>query len=211
MSRELTAMKREALSHLKTAQGHLDGIIRMLESDGYCVDVMKQISAVQSSLERADRVMLHNHLETCFSEAVRDIGRHAAIDELVAAVKFTPALAGPGARLNRTAGEAEATASYHRMTTILSLPGISSHTCKAAIEGTVAPIAGVAAVEVDVQAKMITIRHDDRTPPGRLVEALEDQGYHVADAPNMLRSKRSPRQPKSLTRLDEAYHRTAAT
>ena len=70
MSEELTAKKRSALNRLKTVRGHLDGIIRMLESDAYCVDVMKQISAVQSALERTNRVMLHNHLETCFSEAV---------------------------------------------------------------------------------------------------------------------------------------------
>ena len=42
----------------------------MLDTDAYCVDVMKQISAVQSALERTNRVMLHNHLETCFSQAV---------------------------------------------------------------------------------------------------------------------------------------------
>ena len=56
---------------------------------------MKQVSAVQSSLERANRVMLHNHLETCFSAAVLDGRGQAAIDELVDAIKFTPALTGP--------------------------------------------------------------------------------------------------------------------
>jgi DNA-binding FrmR family transcriptional regulator len=100
MSEELTAKKRAVLNRLKTVRGHLDGIIRMVESDAYCVDVMKQVSAVQSSLERANRVMLHNHLETCFSSAVI-VGRgHAAIDELVDAIKFTPALTGPLAQLS---------------------------------------------------------------------------------------------------------------
>ncbi|WP_343603294.1 copper-sensing transcriptional repressor CsoR [Mycobacterium sp.] len=97
---QLTAKKRAALNRLKTVRGHLDGIIRMLESDAYCVDVMKQISAVQSSLERANRVMLHNHLETCFSAAVLDGRGHMAIDELIDAVKFTPALTGPQAQLS---------------------------------------------------------------------------------------------------------------
>lgn len=92
---ELTAKKHAALNRLKTVRGHLDGIVRMLESDAYCVDVMKQISAVQSSLERANRVMLHNHLETCFSAAVLDGHGPAAIDELIDALKFTPALTGP--------------------------------------------------------------------------------------------------------------------
>ncbi len=103
MGEELTAKKHAALNRLKTARGHLDGIIRMLESDAYCVDVMKQISAVQSSLERANRVMLHNHLETCFSSAVIDGRGQAAIDELIDAVKFTPALTGPQAQLSGAA------------------------------------------------------------------------------------------------------------
>ena len=100
MSEELTAKKRAVLNRLKTVRGHLDGIIRMVESDAYCVDVMKQVSAVQSSLERANRVMLHNHLETCFSSAVIDGRGQAAIDELVDAIKFTPALTGPLAQLS---------------------------------------------------------------------------------------------------------------
>ena len=97
MSEELTSKKQAVLNRLKTVRGHLDGIIRMVDSDAYCVDVMKQVSAVQSSLERANRVMLHNHLETCFSAAVLDGRGQAAIDELVDALKFSPALAGPQA------------------------------------------------------------------------------------------------------------------
>jgi CsoR family transcriptional regulator, copper-sensing transcriptional repressor len=102
MSKELTAKKRAALNRLKTVRGHMDAIIRMLESDAYCVDVMKQISAVQSALERTNRVMLHNHLETCFSHAVVDGQGEQAIEELVDALKFSPALTGPDTCLNGT-------------------------------------------------------------------------------------------------------------
>ena len=105
MAQEITAKQRAALNRLKTVRGHLDGIIRMLETDAYCVDVMKQISAAQSALERTNRVMLHNHLETCFSQAVLS-GRGArAIDELVDALKFSPALTGPDACLNGTTAD----------------------------------------------------------------------------------------------------------
>ncbi len=102
MAHELTEKKRAALTRLKTVRGHLDGIIRMLDADAYCVDVMKQISAVQSALERTNRVMLHNHLETCFSQAVLSGRGQSAIDELVTALKFSPALTGPDACLNGT-------------------------------------------------------------------------------------------------------------
>src|ERR1700754_3151060 len=95
VAQELTAKQSAALNRLKTVRGHLDGIIRMLESDAYCVDVMKQISAVQSALERTNRVMLHNHLETCFSEAVVGGQGDKAIAELDDDLKFSPALTGP--------------------------------------------------------------------------------------------------------------------
>ncbi len=105
MTQDLTAKKHAALNRLKTVRGHLDGIIRMLENDAYCVDVMKQISAVQSALERTNRVMLHNHLETCFSHAVLGGQGAAVIDELVDALKFSPALTGPDSCLNGTCAD----------------------------------------------------------------------------------------------------------
>ncbi|MGH2658322.1 MAG: metal-sensitive transcriptional regulator [Actinomycetota bacterium] len=101
------------LNRLKTARGHLDGIVQMVEEEAYCVDVMKQISAVQASLERANRLVLKNHLETCFSEAVRDGKEAAAVAELVDAVKFTAALTGPKARV---AGEATRESARERRT-----------------------------------------------------------------------------------------------
>jgi CsoR family transcriptional regulator, copper-sensing transcriptional repressor len=91
--------RRDALNRLKTVRGHLEGVIRMVEDDAYCVDLMKQVSALQSSLERVNRVILRNHLETCFSEAVSGGRGKAAIDELVDAVKFSGALTGADARL----------------------------------------------------------------------------------------------------------------
>lgn len=96
---KLTGNKTDALNRLRTVRGHLDGIIRMLESDAYCVDLMKQVSAIEASLERVNRIILKNHLETCFSEAVRAGQGQGAIDELLDAVKFNPALTGPGPEL----------------------------------------------------------------------------------------------------------------
>jgi CsoR family transcriptional regulator, copper-sensing transcriptional repressor len=95
----LAENKLPILNRLKTVRGHLDGILRMVEEEAYCVDLMKQISAVQASLERANRLVLKNHLESCFSDAVREGKGPAAVAELVDAVKFTPALTGPKAKV----------------------------------------------------------------------------------------------------------------
>jgi DNA-binding FrmR family transcriptional regulator/copper chaperone CopZ len=184
MSPELTANRITTLDHLKTVRRQLAEVTRMLASDAYCVDVMKQIQMVQCSLERMNRMTLQKHLETCFSDAVLYGRGQAAIDELVDAVKFTPALSGPQVQLKRSeTGQRLAGNPDHLLeATTLSLPGISSPTCKAAIERIVTPIAGVSAVEVDVPTKTITIHHDNRAPARRLIEAIEDQGYHVAEA-----------------------------
>jgi DNA-binding FrmR family transcriptional regulator len=80
--------RRNVLNRLKTARGHLDGIIRMVEEDTYCPEVMKQLSAVQGSLERASRLMLRNHLETCVAAAMQ-VGRtEEIVDELMEALRY---------------------------------------------------------------------------------------------------------------------------
>ena len=101
----LPVAKRDALNRLKTVRGHLDGIIRMTEEDAYCVDLMKQVSAAQASLERVNRVILKNHLETCFSEAVTEGRAQSAIGELLDAVKFSAVLTGAEAAIGGTITE----------------------------------------------------------------------------------------------------------
>jgi CsoR family transcriptional regulator, copper-sensing transcriptional repressor len=99
----LPPAKREMLNRLKTVRGHLDGIIRMTDEEAYCVDLMKQVSAAQASLERVNRLILKNHLETCFSEAVAEGRAQPAIAELLDAVKFNAVLTGADAALEGAA------------------------------------------------------------------------------------------------------------
>lgn len=63
--------KADLLQRLKSAHGHLGGVIRMAESDTYCIDVLQQIMAVQSALDRASAIVLENHLNTCLTAAIR--------------------------------------------------------------------------------------------------------------------------------------------
>lgn len=87
--------KGSVVNRLKTVRGHLDGVIRMVEDDAYCIEVMKQLSALQGSLERSNRLVLLNHLETCFTGAVQDGRGVEALAELVDALKFHDGLTGP--------------------------------------------------------------------------------------------------------------------
>jgi DNA-binding FrmR family transcriptional regulator len=92
-----TQHKQAALNRLKTVRGHLEGVIGMVDTERYCPDIMKQVSALQASLERVNRILLQNHLETCVNEAVA-AGRAAEIvDELMETMKYTAAVTGPGA------------------------------------------------------------------------------------------------------------------
>ena len=93
-------MKREykdgALRRLQTAVGHLQGVVRMVEDDAYCPDVMKQLSAVQGALERVNRLVLRNHLETCVASAMQEGRVEEIVDELMTALKFDPTVTGAG-------------------------------------------------------------------------------------------------------------------
>ena len=55
---------------LKTARGQLDGILRMVEEDRYCIDISNQILAAQAVLNRANKEILKAHMEMCVNRAV---------------------------------------------------------------------------------------------------------------------------------------------
>lgn len=61
----------QTLKRLKTIEGHIRGIQRMLEEDQYCIDVIRQIHAVQAALNKVNRQILDQHLNTCVIAAVR--------------------------------------------------------------------------------------------------------------------------------------------
>lgn len=63
--------KQEIQNRLKSVEGHVRGIQRMVDEDAYCMDILKQIKAVQQALERVSAITLENHLNTCVVTAIR--------------------------------------------------------------------------------------------------------------------------------------------
>ena len=59
------------LQRLKTVEGHLRGIIRMVEEDAYCIDVIRQIQAVEAALNKVSARILEDHLNSCVITAVQ--------------------------------------------------------------------------------------------------------------------------------------------
>ncbi|HEX6386718.1 MAG TPA: metal-sensitive transcriptional regulator [Anaerolineae bacterium] len=64
-------VRREVTQRLASAAGHIKGIERMVNEDAYCIDVIKQIEAVQAALNKVRTRMLDNHLRTCITTAIR--------------------------------------------------------------------------------------------------------------------------------------------
>ncbi len=65
-------MKNEdVLNRLKTTEGHLRGVIRMVEEDAYCIDVIRQIQAIQAALNKVNSKILEDHLNSCVITAVQ--------------------------------------------------------------------------------------------------------------------------------------------
>jgi DNA-binding FrmR family transcriptional regulator len=59
------------LRRLKTVEGHLRGVIRMVEEDAYCIDVIRQIQAVEAALNKVSANILENHLNSCVITAIQ--------------------------------------------------------------------------------------------------------------------------------------------
>lgn len=87
--------KQSALNRLKTVRGHLDAVVAMVEDERYCPEIMKQVSALQGSLEKVNRVLLENHVETCVMHAVAEGRTGEIVDELMETLRYTPAMTGP--------------------------------------------------------------------------------------------------------------------
>ncbi|HEX9439512.1 MAG TPA: metal-sensitive transcriptional regulator [Roseiflexaceae bacterium] len=80
------ADKQQLLNRLKTIEGHVRGIQRMVEDDAYCVEILKQTKAIQRALDKFNSIVLERHLDGCVTTAIRgaDVAeRERVIHELL--------------------------------------------------------------------------------------------------------------------------------
>lgn len=89
--------RTDVVNRLKTARGHLEGVVRMVEVDAYCPEVMKQLSAVQGLVEATSRTVLRHHLETCVATAMQQGRVEEIVDELMATLKYDKRVFAPRA------------------------------------------------------------------------------------------------------------------
>ena len=79
--------KTALLKRLNRIEGQVRGIAKMVEEDRYCVDVLTQVSAIQSALDALALQLLESHTKGCVRSAIRSGNGDAAIDELMTVVK----------------------------------------------------------------------------------------------------------------------------
>jgi CsoR family transcriptional regulator, copper-sensing transcriptional repressor len=67
----MTDHKQQLLTRLKTIEGHVRGVQRMVEADAYCIDLITQTQAIQRALDKFNSLVLAEHLNGCVTTAIR--------------------------------------------------------------------------------------------------------------------------------------------
>lgn len=75
--------KQQVLNLLKTARGQIAGIIKMVEEDRYCVDISKQILAVQAQLKKTNLKIIDQHIKHCVKEAFTKGNGDEKVEEII--------------------------------------------------------------------------------------------------------------------------------
>ncbi len=77
------ADKAQVSRLLKTARGQIDGILKMIEEDRYCMDISHQVMATEAILRRANKEIIRAHMKGCIADALASENGDEKIDELM--------------------------------------------------------------------------------------------------------------------------------
>lgn len=79
----MKADKTKTTRLLKTARGQLDGLIKMVEEDRYCIDISNQLMATQAILQKVNNEVIKAHLSCCVKDSFVQGNEEEKIDEIV--------------------------------------------------------------------------------------------------------------------------------
>ena len=80
----MKADKSSVMRKLKIARGQMDGIIRMIEDDRYCVDISNQLLATEALLKNTNKEILHAHIRGCVREGLETDTPNPKLEEALA-------------------------------------------------------------------------------------------------------------------------------
>jgi CsoR family transcriptional regulator, copper-sensing transcriptional repressor len=81
-------VREDARRRLLSTKGHVEGILKMLEGEPYCVDVLKQIKAVQGALDKVGEMVLQSHLKHHVVSAQQRGDADELVSELMEVLKY---------------------------------------------------------------------------------------------------------------------------
>jgi len=83
-------IKKRAEHRIKIIAGQINGVLRAIEDDKYCIDILNQSLAIQESLKSLDALLLENHINTCVKDNInkKDEGEKT-IKELIRLYKIS--------------------------------------------------------------------------------------------------------------------------
>ena len=79
----MQADKESVVRLLRTARGQMDGVLKMVEEDRYCMDISNQLLAIQSVLKKANKEILPAHMNSCVKQAFEQGDGQQKIDEIL--------------------------------------------------------------------------------------------------------------------------------
>lgn len=82
----MTHNHKQIRKYLSIAKGQLDGIIKMIDEDRYCLDVSDQLMATRALLKKTNNLILKNHIDNCVKDAIKQ-GNEEKIDEVIKALE----------------------------------------------------------------------------------------------------------------------------
>lgn len=80
--------KEAIIKRLNRIEGQVKGIQKMVEDERYCVDILVQISAIRSAINRVGNIILENHIKGCVSNSIKD-GETQESEELISELMET--------------------------------------------------------------------------------------------------------------------------
>jgi DNA-binding FrmR family transcriptional regulator len=81
-----SSSKQKITARLKSLEGHLRGVVDMVEKDTYCIDVLRQTKAIHAALKSVEAMLLDRHIAHCVNEAIaspKKSERERVVRELV--------------------------------------------------------------------------------------------------------------------------------
>ncbi|MGE5396475.1 MAG: metal-sensing transcriptional repressor [Chitinophagales bacterium] len=82
----MKADKTKITRLLKTAKGQVDGLLKMVDEDRYCIDICNQVMATQAILQAVNKEILHAHLNHCVKEAFQNGESDDKMEEIIALI-----------------------------------------------------------------------------------------------------------------------------